>query len=78
MRRAVTLHDEGVVTWAPSLKWRNFPLKSKLSEQFDLPVIVDNDVNLAVLGELWFGVGQNYRNIVLISVGTGIGARNRD
>jgi glucokinase len=45
-----------------------------LSEHFSLPVIVDNDVNLAVLGELWFGVGQSYQNIVLISVGTGIGA----
>lgn len=70
----VTLHEEGIVTWAPSLNWRDFPLKSKLSEHFSLPVIVDNDVNLAVLGELWFGVGQSYQNIVLISVGTGIGA----
>lgn len=70
----VTLHEEGIVTWAPSLDWRNYPLKKKLMDHFSLPVIVDNDVNLAVLGELWFGVGQNCQNMVLISVGTGIGA----
>jgi glucokinase len=70
----ITLHEEGIVTWAPSLGWRNYPLKTKLSEHFKLPVIVDNDVNLAALGELWFGVGHNCKNMVLISVGTGIGA----
>ena len=70
----ITLHEEGIVTWAPSLGWRNFPLKTKLNEHFNLPVIVDNDVNLAALGELWFGVGQNCKDMVLISVGTGIGA----
>jgi len=70
----ITLHKEGIVTWAPSLGWRNFPLKTNLSEHFNLPVIVDNDVNLAALGELWFGVGQNCKDMVLISVGTGIGA----
>ncbi len=70
----VTLHQQGIVTWAPSLNWRNFPLKEKLSKRFSLPVIVDNDVNLAALGELWFGAGQGSQSMVLISVGTGIGA----
>ena len=70
----ITLHEHGIVTWAPSLGWRNYPLKTKLGDQFRLPVIVDNDVNLAALGELWFGAGQNCKNMVLISVGTGIGA----
>jgi glucokinase len=70
----VTLHEEGIVTWAPSLKWRDYPLKTKLEEHFELPISIDNDVNLAALGELWFGAGQNTRNMVLISVGTGIGA----
>lgn len=70
----ITLHEEGIVTWAPSLGWRDYPLKERLTERFHLPVTVDNDVNLAALGELWFGVGQNYKNLVLISIGTGIGA----
>ena len=71
---AVTYHRAGVVTWAYSLKWRDYPLKEKLAAHFNLPIIVDNDVNLAALGELWFGAGQNTQNMVLVAVGTGIGA----
>jgi glucokinase len=63
-----------MVSWAPSLNWRDYPLRAKLAEQFSLPIMVDNDLNLAALGELWFGAGQATQNIVLITVGTGIGA----
>lgn len=70
----ITLHHEGIVSWAASLNWRDYPLKAKLVEQFKLPVIVDNDANLAALGEWWFGVGQNTRHMVLITSATGIGA----
>lgn len=70
----VTLHKEGIITWAYTLHWENFPLKSRLSEKYKLPITVDNDVNLAALGELWFGAGQNVQNMILITVGTGIGA----
>lgn len=69
----VTLSDKGVVTWAPSLGWQNLDLKKILSESFDLPVYVENDVNLAALGELGFGAGRGTHNLVNISVGTGIG-----
>ena len=69
-----TAHKEGMVTWAPALNWRDFPLKEKLSAKYNLPLIVDNDMNLAALGELWFGQGQNARNLILITVTTGIGA----
>lgn len=70
----VTRHKEGVVTWAYTLNWRDYPLKAKLSERYHLPIVVDNDVNLAALGELWFGAEQNIQNMVLIAIGTGIGA----
>ncbi len=70
----VTLSQEGIVTWAPSLGWRNLPLKQILSRRFDLPVFVENDVNLSALGELGFGAGIGTRNLVCIAVGTGIGA----
>jgi predicted NBD/HSP70 family sugar kinase len=70
----VTYYEEGIVQWAPSLGWRDFPLKSRLEADLHLPVIVDNDVNLAALGELWFGVGQNVNNLVVIAIGTGIGS----
>ena len=70
----VTLHTEGIVTWAYTLHWDNFPLKAKLAQRYDLPITVDNDVNLAALGELWFGAGQNAQDMILIAIGTGIGA----
>jgi glucokinase-like ROK family protein len=70
----VTQHKEGVVTWAYSLKWHDYPLKAKLAGRYNLPIAVDNDVNLAALGELWFGEAQSVSNMVFITIGTGIGA----
>jgi glucokinase len=56
------------------LHWRDFPLKQSLEENFNLPTFVDNDVNLAVLGEHWFGCGRDTQNMMLISIGTGVGS----
>jgi glucokinase len=70
-----TTHSQsGIVEWAPSLNWRDLPLKLKLEKTFHLPCVVDNDVNLAALGEQWFGAGDGADNIVLIAIGTGVGA----
>lgn len=65
---------DGVIHHAPSLDWQEFPLRERLMQDFGLPVIVENDVNLAALGEMWFGEGQQVENFILISIGTGIGA----
>jgi glucokinase len=70
----ITHHHEGIVKWAYALNWKDFPLKARLNKRYKLPITVDNDVNLAALGELWFGVGQNAQNMVLITIGAGIGA----
>lgn len=70
----VTRAQDGVIEWAPSLNWRAYPLKQKLEKRFRLPCLVDNDVNLAALGEQWFGAGVGARNIALITIGTGVGA----
>lgn len=70
----ITYHKEGVVRWAHSLNWRDFPLKARLSDHYKLPITVDNDVNLAAMGELWFGAGQGVHNMILVTVGSGIGA----
>ena len=70
----VTYSREGVVSWAPSLGWRDLPLKAILSERFDAPVMVDNDVNLSALGEYGFGAGKGCDSLICIAVGTGIGA----
>ena len=70
----ITHHREGVVKWAYALNWRDFPLKERLAKRYKLPITVDNDVNLAALGEHWYGAGQNTRNMVMIVDGAGIGA----
>jgi glucokinase len=70
----ITRHEEGIVKWAYSLNWRDFPLKARLTKQYKLPITVDNDVNLAAMGELWFGAGQDTQNMILITIGSGIGA----
>jgi glucokinase len=70
----ITRHRDGVVEWAYVLNWKDFPLKERLTGRYKLPITVDNDVNLAALGELWFGVGQNIQNMVMITDGAGIGA----
>ena len=70
----ITHHREGIVKWAYALNWKDFPLKDRLTKRYKLPVTVDNDVNLAALGEHWFGAGQNTQNMVLIVISAGIGA----
>jgi glucokinase-like ROK family protein len=70
----VTLGDEGIVTYAPSLGWRDLPLKEILCKRFRHPTFVENDVNLAALGEWGFGAGKGSRDVVCIAIGTGIGA----
>lgn len=70
----VTSHSKGEVIFAPSLEWSNLPLKSMLENHFNMPVIVENDVNMAALGEMWYGYGRQRKNIVLIAMGTGLGS----
>lgn len=65
--------DTGVVQQAVNLHWKNVPLKQKLEELADLPVYVDNDANTAALGEMWRGAGQGAKEMVMITLGTGVG-----
>ncbi|MEH1808019.1 ROK family protein [Nostoc sp.] len=53
--------------------WENIPLKGLLEEEFGVPVDVDNDANIAALGEHRFGAGQGYDSLFYITVSTGVG-----
>jgi glucokinase len=66
--------QNGVVLEAPSLNWSRYPLLTEAEKYFSFPVYIENDVNVAVLGEQWIGCAKNKRNILLISVGSGIGS----
>jgi glucokinase len=71
---SITRPTDGIVVWAPSLGWREFPLKNELQAIYDIPVFVENDVNLAALSERSYGAGLGVKNFVCIAIGTGIGA----
>lgn len=67
--------NTGVVLEAGNLfHWRDVPVGEYLRKIFRVPVHVENDVNLAALGEMHFGVCQGVENFVLIRLTTGIGA----
>lgn len=69
----ITDIDKGIVFEAPSLGWKQYPLKEKMENLLPFPTYIDNDVNVAVLGEQWKGAGKNKQNIMQITLGTGIG-----
>jgi glucokinase len=54
--------------------WREVHLKEKLEERYHCPAYVNNDANAFALGELHFGKGRGYRNMVGLTIGTGLGA----
>ncbi len=64
-----------VIDRTPNLKgWSSVSIGDTLSRTLGAPVLVENDVNMAVLGEHWKGVAQGHDTCVFIHVGTGIGA----
>src|SRR5581483_653644 len=62
------------IEWAPSLGWSNLQLREILQAEFQVPVLLENDVNLAAVGEHWKGRGRGLQNMVFVSVGTGVGS----
>lgn len=67
--------DNGIVRLLPNIPgWVNVPLSQIMQDEFSLPTKLDNDVRVATLGEYNFGAGKGYKNIVCITVGTGIGS----
>src|SRR4051812_724098 len=65
--------DRSVVLFAPNLAWRNEALRDEVSKRVGLPVVVENDANAAAWAEVRFGAGRGYRDLVMVTIGTGIG-----
>jgi glucokinase len=58
---------------APNLAWRDEPLKADLERRTGLPVVVENDANAAAWGEFQYGAGHDVDDLLLVTVGTGVG-----
>lgn len=63
----------GLIGNAPNLQIKNFNVKDELQKYFKIPVLIENDVNLAALGIKRFEFGDNVNNMLVVFVGTGIG-----
>jgi len=64
---------KGEVIKAVNLGWADFPLRDILAKEMDMPVVVDNDVNVGAWGEHQAGVGKGFDDLFAVFVGTGIG-----
>ena len=65
--------ERGLVIFTPNLGWRDFPLRDRVRDAVGLPATLDNDANCATLGEWWRGAAQGGRNVIGLTIGTGIG-----
>ncbi|MBI2680028.1 MAG: ROK family protein [Candidatus Solibacter usitatus] len=65
---------EGFITGSNNLPYlENFPVRDEISRRLGARVILENDANAAALGEKWIGAGQDVDDLVLLTLGTGIG-----
>lgn len=65
--------NKGVIITTPNLPFKNFNIVSPLKERFNIPVYLDNDANVAAIGEFMFGAGKGAQNMVFFTVSTGVG-----
>ena len=65
--------SSGEVIFAGNLGFENFNLKNAVMQELKIPVVIANDANVAALWEAKFGAGKNYKDSVLITLGTGVG-----
>ena len=66
--------ENGVVTFAGNIDgWTGLNLKEAVEAFVDVPVFVENDANIALVAEKWIGAAQNAKDIVMITLGTGLG-----
>ncbi len=64
---------EGVVKNTANLGWGYKEVKRELEELTGMNAYIGNDANVAALGEMWIGAGKGYKNLVMVTLGTGVG-----
>jgi glucokinase len=71
----VTNVDEGtVIATSYLMGWQNVPLRALVEDELQIAAAIDNDVNLAAIGESWAGAAKNVQDFVFLAIGTGLGA----
>ena len=66
--------EKGTVIGAYNLNWKTLqPVKEKIEKATGIPFFIDNDANVAALGERWKGAGENQPDVVFMTLGTGVG-----
>jgi glucokinase len=66
-------YPEGVFVWGPHVAGSNIPVRRILEDEFAVPAHVDNDANMAALAELHLGAAVGRQDVLLVTLGTGIG-----
>jgi glucokinase len=65
--------DQATILYAPNLNWRNEPLRQRLQALVPHPVVIENDANAAGWAEYKFGAGRGSKDMVMLTLGTGVG-----
>ena len=67
--------DQATVRFTPNLPWRDHPLRDRVAAELgmDIPIVVENDANAAGWAEFRFGVGRDVEDMLLLTIGTGLG-----
>jgi glucokinase len=71
----VTDVENGIVVATSYLMgWKDVPLRALVEKELNVPAAIDNDVNMAAIGEQWLGSAKDAKDFVFLAIGTGIGA----
>lgn len=66
--------EKGIISMSPNLPFfENFPIRDEIERLLQAPVLLENDANVAALGEKWIGAGRDVDDLVLLTLGTGVG-----
>lgn len=64
----------GVSVFAPNWAWHDVPFAALLQQRIDLPIYLDNPLKACAVAEQWFGAGRAVQHLVMLNLGTGVGA----
>ena len=65
--------SRGMILGAPNLAWKHLPIADLIHQRAGVPVVVDNDANVAALGEATYGAGRGGGDQIMLTIGTGVG-----